>query len=48
MLWGRDGKIVSMEVYDFEPGSSHRLPHPSDLCTWDELGRRSLKRETPS
>jgi len=40
MLWGKQGEIALLEVYDFEPGSSHRFPDVSDLCTWEELGRR--------
>ena len=44
MLWGRDGEIVLLEVYDFEPDSSHRVPDVSNLCTWEELGRRDLER----
>src|SRR3954462_15539487 len=44
MLWGRDGEIVLLEVYDFEPESSHRVPDVSSLCTWEELGRRDLER----
>jgi hypothetical protein len=44
MLWGRDGEIVWLEVYDFEPGSSHRVLDVSSLCTWEELGRRDLER----
>lgn len=44
ILWGREGKIVWLEVYDFEPDSSHRVPDVSDLCTWEDLGRRDLER----
>jgi hypothetical protein len=44
ILWGREGKIVSLEVYDFDPGSSHRFPSASNLCTWEDLGRRDLER----
>jgi hypothetical protein len=44
LLWGREGKIVWLEVYDFQPESSHRVPDVSYLCTWDELGRRDLER----
>ena len=40
ILWGRAGEIVMLEVYDSEPGSSHRFPNVSDLCTWEDLGRR--------
>lgn len=44
MLWGRDGEIVWLEVYDFEPESSHRVPDVSNLCTWEDWGRRGLER----
>ena len=42
MLWGRDGEIAWLEVYDFEPNSSHRRPDVSNLRTWEEWGRRNL------
>jgi hypothetical protein len=48
MLWGREGKIVWLEVYDFQPESSHRVPDVSNLCTWDDLGRRDLERSKRS
>jgi hypothetical protein len=48
ILWGREGEIVMLEVYDFQPGSSHRFPDVSNLCTWDELGRRDLERSKSS
>jgi len=44
MLWGCEGEIAWLEVYDFQPESSHRVPDTSNLCTWDELGRRDLER----
>ena len=44
ILWGLEGQIVMLEVYDFQPGSSHRFPDVSNLCTWDELGRIDLQR----
>ena len=44
ILWGREGEIVWLEVYDFQPESSRRVPDVSSLCTWDELGRRDLER----
>jgi hypothetical protein len=44
ILWGRDGKLIWLEVYDCEPESSHRDPDASNLCTWEELGRRDLER----
>ena len=48
ILWGLDGQIVMLEVYDFQPGSSHRFPDVSNLCTWDEWGRRDLQRSKSS
>jgi hypothetical protein len=42
ILWGHEGEIVWLEVYDFHPQSSHRVPDASNLCTWDELGRTAL------
>ena len=48
LLWGREGEIVMLEVYDFQPGSSHRFPDASNLCTWEELGRRDLQRSKSS
>ena len=44
ILWGCEGEIVWLEVFDFQPESSHRVPDVSNLCTWDELGRRDLER----
>jgi hypothetical protein len=44
ILWGCEGEIVWLEVYDCQPESSHRVPDISNLCTWDELGRRDLER----
>jgi hypothetical protein len=40
ILWGRDGKIVWLEVYDMQPESSHRIPDVSNLCTWEQWGGR--------
>ena len=40
ILWGLEGEIVMLEVYDFQPESSHRFPEVDNLCSWDELGRR--------
>lgn len=48
ILWGREGKIVWLEVYDFQPESSHRVPDVSNLYTWDDLGRRDLERNKRS
>jgi hypothetical protein len=44
ILWGLEGEIVMLEVYDFQLGSSHRFPEVSNLCTGDNLGRRDLER----
>jgi hypothetical protein len=38
MLCGRDGEIVLLEVYDFEPGSSHRVPVFSTFITVVKVG----------
>ena len=43
ILWGREGEVVSLEVHDCQPGSSHRFPDVSNLCTWEEFGRRDLQ-----
>jgi hypothetical protein len=43
ILWGCEGEIVWLEVYDCQPQSSHRVPDPSNLCTWGEFGRRDLE-----
>jgi hypothetical protein len=48
ILWGREGKVVWLEVYDCQPESSHRVPDVSNLCTWDDLGRRDLERANRS
>jgi hypothetical protein len=42
ILWGREAEIVWLEVYDFQPESSRRVPEVSTLCTWEELGRNHL------
>ena len=47
LLWGSEGEIALLEVYDFHPGSSHRFPDVSNLCTWEELGCRDLIRSKP-
>jgi hypothetical protein len=39
ILWGRGGKIVWLEVYDFDPGASHRFPEVSNLRTWEQRGQ---------
>ena len=31
ILWGREGELVLLEVYDCQPGSSHRMPEISNL-----------------
>jgi hypothetical protein len=39
ILWGRDGEIVSLEVYDLHPEASHRMPEIAHLRNWEELYR---------
>lgn len=48
ILWGLEGEIVMLEVYDNQPGSSHRFPDESNLCTWEDLGRRDLQHSKTS
>jgi len=48
ILWGLEGEIAMLEVYDSQPGSSHRFPDVSDLCTWEDLGCRDLQRSKSS
>lgn len=48
ILWGREGEIVMLEVYDSQLGSSHRFPDVSNLSTWEDLGRRDLRRSKSS
>jgi len=31
ILWGRNGTLVLLEVYDCHPGASHRMPEISNL-----------------
>lgn len=31
ILWGREGEIVLLEIYDCDPGASHRFPEIADL-----------------
>jgi hypothetical protein len=46
ILWGLEDEVVMLEVHDFQPGSSHRFPEVSNLCTWEELGGKDLQRST--
>ncbi len=34
LLWGVDGRVSSLEVYDFDPNASHRFPTLAELRTW--------------
>jgi hypothetical protein len=35
ILWGREGRIVLLEIHDCDPETSHRFPDISDLgTTW--------------
>ncbi len=41
ILWGREGEIVLLEVYDCHPGASRRFPEISNLRTFEERGHDS-------
>ena len=43
ILWGRNGGIALLEVYDCDPNASHRFPNISDLRSFADgmtAGRR--------
>jgi hypothetical protein len=42
ILWGRDGAIQSLEVFDHHPNASHRVPEVPNLRTYEERGRELL------
>jgi hypothetical protein len=35
ILWGTDGALHSLEVYDPDPEASHELPQIASLRTWN-------------
>ncbi len=37
LLWGVDGRLTKLEVYDLDPDASHRFPSLADLRTWGEM-----------
>lgn len=39
ILWGREGRIVSLEIYDCHPEASRRFPEISDLRARERCGR---------
>jgi hypothetical protein len=39
ILWGKEGKIALLEVYDMHEDSSHRLPEVAHLNAWDQSRR---------
>jgi len=39
ILWGWEGEIIWLEVYDCHPEASHRFPKVPDLRTFEERGR---------
>ncbi len=43
-LWGRDGEIVELEIYDCDRGAAQRFPQLANLCRWEELTSRRPKR----
>jgi hypothetical protein len=40
ILWGRDGEVVQLEIYDCDPDASRRFPELTDLRTFEDLGER--------
>jgi hypothetical protein len=43
ILWGRDGEIALLEIYDCHPNASHRFPEIADLRSFAEgwtVGKR--------
>ena len=42
ILWGTDGAIHSLEVYDLDPDASHELPKVGSLRTWEQRGNELL------
>ncbi len=36
ILWGRDGAIIMLEVYEMDP-VAHRMPDLADLRRWEDL-----------
>ena len=42
ILWGREGEIIWLEVYDMHPDASYRFPEIADLRTYEQLGRERL------
>jgi hypothetical protein len=45
MLWGREGRVTGLEIYDMTPGASRVLPSITMLRTWEELGEEMLRRD---
>jgi hypothetical protein len=39
ILWGFGGQIGFLEVYDFHPGASRRVPEIANLRSWEDLGK---------
>jgi len=39
ILWGREGEVVLLEVYECHPGASQRFPQLTDLRTWEQHGQ---------
>ena len=36
LLWGVDGRVTSLEVYDLHPNASHRFPTLAELRRWSD------------
>jgi hypothetical protein len=47
ILWGSDGQITSLEVYDLNPEASNRFPKTSDLRSWEQWGGANRESGCP-
>lgn len=44
IVWGTEREITSLEIYDFEPKSSHELPRPDSIVAWEARGSPTPER----
>jgi hypothetical protein len=44
ILWGRDGELSLLEVYDCHPESSKRVPEIANLRSGEPRGQKNLER----
>jgi len=38
ILWGKNGRITGLEIYDLDPKASHHFPELANLRTWEQFG----------